>query len=383
MMGDVIRKEKGKGKSGDHGPLPREHYRLMAQLRQAWPPGSFEGSRILAAVSGGSDSMALLELLSLAATGRGPQVRVCYIDHRTRPAGSFETAFVGASARRLGFDFEQATISDPGRGDEDHLRRCRYRLLEGSAEAYGADWIVTGHTRDDQIETVLFRFLRGAGLGGLGGMRTRRGKILRPLLAENREQLREFLRDRRVGWLEDPSNSHMRYTRNRIRSIAIPALERAVGRGALAHLPMVAKRWQRDEAYLDSEARRFAAFAICGQGTGSTVDLAALATLPEALRARVLRIWIVTAGGPDPPTIAQLEQVEAISSAGVSNGTGKKRALSADLPGLTVLRHEGQLLARNAEEAGPDQPASGHGNFTDNGIQGRVKRLRARPAAKP
>ncbi len=363
-MGDAMRKGKG--------PLPRQHYRLVAGLGRAWPGGGREREPVIAAVSGGSDSMALLELLSLWATERGPQVTACYIDHGMRRTASREAAFVAASAARLGFDFETRRISDPGRGDEDHLRRCRYRLLTELAGARGARWIVTGHTRDDQIETILFRFLRGAGLGGLGGIRQRRGPLLRPLLAESREVLRTFLRDRGVGWLEDPSNTDMRYARNRMRHLVVPLLESSFGQGALAHLPAVARRWRCDEEYLDAEARRFAGFALRGHGRGSELDLVAVTGVPEALRARVLRIWIATAGGPDPPTIAQLERVEAIAL----NAPGPA---SVDLPGLTVLRRKG-LLCRAG--AAPEKAAAAHGNSGADRVQRRAAPLRARRAAK-
>lgn len=368
-MGDEMRKGKARG-----WPLPREHYRLLSALRNGLDHGPAAG-HLLVAVSGGSDSMALLELVALAASSGPLKVTACHIDHQVRPDGPRERDFVATGAARLGLAFTSRTVTDPGRGDEDHLRRCRYRLLEEAAEAAGADLIVTGHTRDDQIETVLFRLLRGAGLGGLAGMRQRRGRIVRPLLGESRNSLRRFLRDRGVAWLDDPSNADMRYARNRMRHLVVPALETAFGHGTVDHIPELARRWRLDEDHLEAEARRFAAFVTRGHGPAAELDLAALAGIPEALRARVLRNWVGSVGGPDPLTIAQLERVEAIASSTAKPG-------SVDLPGLVVLYRDGRLLAASPGAGSKANPAARGINKADR-VQGPVKRGPGKRAAKP
>src|SRR5205085_7229085 len=158
-----------------------------------------------------------------------------------------------------GAAFHSASI-DPANGDEDTLRRGRHLELEKIARAAGCRFVLLGHTQGDQIETIVFRFLRGAGLGGLAGMREIRGPFVRPLLSARREDLRAVLVARGVAWAEDPSNSSDRYARGRLRSQVLPALESAFGRGALDHLLDVAPRWRADEEFLETEAERLIAF---------------------------------------------------------------------------------------------------------------------------
>jgi tRNA(Ile)-lysidine synthase len=280
--------------------------------------------------------MALLELLALASAQCNCRVTAAYVDHGLRPEARDEAAFVGRRARQLGLEFKSLTIDDPGRGDEDHLRNCRYRLLEQVRIEANAEWIATAHTRDDQTETIIFRLLRGAGLGGLAGIPSRRGHIVRPILGAGREELEGFLRDRAVTWVEDPSNRDQRYARNRIRHEIIPAIKKAFGSGGLDHLPDVALRWRIDEDFLTAETRRHAAFALRQGKKGLELDLGALAKAPAALQPRILRYWLAGAGGPDPPSIAQLQSLEKLLD--------RPRQLSGvDLPGARVVVKNGRL----------------------------------------
>lgn len=298
------------------------------------------GDAMVAAVSGGSDSMALLELLALA-IGRGQlslEVTVAYVDHRLRSQAHEERRAVAEAASGHQLDFVGLRIDDLAASDEATLRAERYRVLEGLADRLGATAIATGHTRDDQIETVLFRFLRGAGRRGLGGMRVRRDRILRPLLGASRAQLRALLRSRATTWLEDASNTDPRYARNRLRLGVIPAIDSEFGEDALAHIPDFAARWAVEDDYLENEAKRFAAYVVSGGGREATVNLMALAEVPAAIQTRILRAWLREVSGGSEPSMAKLASLEGL----VLSSEGSR---SAQIAGTHITREYSRLSA--------------------------------------
>ena len=118
-----------------------------------------------------------------------------------------------------------ARVRREGGGLEQAARRERYRFLRRIRAETGAAAVAVAHTRDDQAETLLMRLLRGAGATGLGGMRPRSGRLLRPLLEVAREEVLSHLRDRGLEWKEDPSNEDLRHLRNRVRHELLPSLE--------------------------------------------------------------------------------------------------------------------------------------------------------------
>jgi tRNA(Ile)-lysidine synthase len=264
---------------------------------------------VLLGVSGGSDSMALLELAALAAPAHGLVLHVACVDHGLRPEAAAEARLVEAAASSRGAVFHAVAVAPEG-DDEDSLRRVRHAALEEVRARVGARFVLLGHTADDQIETIVFRFLRGAGLGGLAGMRDRRGTLLRPLLDLRRAELRLMLAERGVAWAEDPTNSSARYARGRLRTSVVPAIEGAFGRGALDHLLDVAPRWRADEDYLERETERLLAYASRRGSRGVDLDLEALSTAHTALKARALRRWITDSSGRGPSSrdVAEVER---------------------------------------------------------------------------
>ncbi len=190
---------------------------------------------VLAAVSGGGDSVALLRgLAALKLPGEGRLI-AAHVNHKLRGADSdADQAFVQQLCRQLGLVCEIATATvDPGagrrgQGIEATARRARYAVLEGIAGRVGARFVVTAHTADDQAETILHRVLRGTGIRGLSGMsRSRRlgpATLLRPLLGTARAELAAYLRDLQQPFRTDASNRDVRFTRNRIRKELLPLL---------------------------------------------------------------------------------------------------------------------------------------------------------------
>jgi tRNA(Ile)-lysidine synthase len=186
---------------------------------------------VLAAASGGADSMALLSILHRLSRDLGFSLAVGHFNHQIRASAQKDLEAVRDFAESLGLPFHSGTedvrsIAE-ATGDtlEEAARKARYRFLHGIAEETRADHIATGHTRDDQVETVLMRILRGTGIRGLAGIPVRRGKVVRPLLGLAREQTVAYCRASGVPFVEDATNTDLRFPRNRIRHTLLPLLE--------------------------------------------------------------------------------------------------------------------------------------------------------------
>lgn len=199
---------------------------------------------VVLAVSGGIDSMVLLD----AAAETLPHVRmvVATFDHATGRAAARASAFVVERAAALGVEWVRARARSAATS-EAALREARWTFLRRVA-ARGRT-IVTAHTRDDQVETVLMRTMRGAGARGLAGLYARTS-ILRPLLGFARTEISDYAEARKLEWIEDPSNASSRYLRNRLRHILLPAL-RAVRPTVDAELLLVADRAAQWRAEVD------------------------------------------------------------------------------------------------------------------------------------
>jgi tRNA(Ile)-lysidine synthase len=185
------------------------------------PPGP-----VVVAVSGGTDSVALLLLLSELAPKLGLDLHVAHFDHRLRPkAAAKDAQFVADLAQARGATIRIGRADAPPKSEDD-AREQRYAFLRRAARDVGATLIATGHTRDDQAETVLLHLTRGSGIAGLAGMRPRRDDIVRPLLAIGRAETLAVCKDAKIEPREDRSNADPKYARNRIRHKVLPELER-------------------------------------------------------------------------------------------------------------------------------------------------------------
>ena len=209
-----------------------------------------DGERFVLAVSGGVDSMVLLDAAADVASER---ISVGTFDHATGAAASEAARLVVARCADLGIDCRQGVASVAAR-TEAELRRARWRFLNDLSARVGGP-VATAHTADDQIETVLMRTMRNAGARGLAGLATD-GPVLRPLLGVRRVEIVEYARARGLAWVEDPSNTSLRFFRNRVRHELLPAL-RSVAPAIDAYLLAVGMRaaaWRRDmEAVIDEE----------------------------------------------------------------------------------------------------------------------------------
>ncbi len=190
------------------------------------------GGRIVAAVSGGPDSVALLYILHEIAGELPLTLSAAFFDHGIRPAAARERRLVEKHCRSLqiplvaGAGDVPAEARGRGTGLEEAARIARYRFLEETAKRWRADAVALGHTRDDQVETVLHRIIRGTGWRGITGIPPRRGIFIRPLLGCSRDELRTYLRGRGLRYAIDSSNRDNKLLRNRIRNRLLPYLRR-------------------------------------------------------------------------------------------------------------------------------------------------------------
>jgi len=204
---------------------------LAATVRQTIARHSMvaPGMRVLVAVSGGPDSLALLHVLLGLQGELGINLVAAHFDHGFRKDSASEVEFVRRVAEEWAVPFMAGAADVPrmlrgARGPQDAARSARYAFLTRSADTVGAARIAVGHTADDQAETLLLHLVRGAGAGGLAGMAAVRGRLIRPLIEAWRVEVERHCQAHGLKPLRDPSNSDRRYLRNRIRSELFPQL---------------------------------------------------------------------------------------------------------------------------------------------------------------
>lgn len=274
---------------------------LVAELlpKTTFPPA---GTRLTCAVSGGSDSLALLALAKAA----GCDVRVVHVDHGIRGPGTAETELVGKLASMLGTEFSTVTLSvQPGPNLEARARAARFASLPAD--------VATGHTMDDQAETVLGNLLRGAGTDGLAGMRS---GPLHPLLGVRRFETTALCQALGWPWFEDPTNRDRRFLRNRIRHELLPLCCELARRDVVPVLARQAELLAEESDVLD---------AVSAQCVPDPTDARTVAMAPLPAARRAVRRWIRSArpssggrhdaraggqaDGHHPPSLAEVDRV--------------------------------------------------------------------------
>jgi tRNA(Ile)-lysidine synthase len=277
--------------------------RLLAALGAFNPSGGSLG----VACSGGADSVALL----LAAHRRWPgQVMALHVNHGLQTAAADFERFVGDLCTLLGVPLGLGSVvaaHRPGESPEDAARQARYRALADMAQTHGLSHVLLAQHADDQAETVLLALSRGAGVSGLAGMPVemdRHGvRFVRPWLSQRGADLRSWLQGQGQTWCEDPSNLDVRYTRNRLRHMALPGLD-AQFPGFVACVARSAAHCAQADGLLDELAQMDLA------QTGMPPAIAGLQALSDARLANALRHWLRTEAGSAPST-AQLHELIA------------------------------------------------------------------------
>ncbi len=259
--------------------------RVVAALKRHGVPA--EKRRIGVAVSGGADSVFLLHALSEL----GLAAAILHVNHRLRgPESDADEAFVRDLARR--FELPIHVVQSPvAVGNiEQEARRARYEFFATQIAAGNCDAIATGHTLDDQAETVLYRFIRGAGTAGLSGILPVTGSgIVRPLLDLRREEIRAWLTQREIAWREDSSNANPDFLRNRIRLRYLPELAAGLN-PALPEVLASTASWARaEEEYWSAELDRLAPLYLQRRPKTVLIDTKPFLELPTAMQRRLLR----------------------------------------------------------------------------------------------
>ncbi len=254
-----------------------------SRLEQAWPLERWQDVSVVVAVSGGADSVGLLTALARRKTAGSGRLWVAHFNHALRGSESdADERFVCELADRLGLACRlgQAETGELGRPGADGLeaaaRDARYRFLQATAGAVGARYVVTAHTADDQVETVLQRIFRGTGLAGLAGMRRARplgpaATLIRPLLELSRQEIRAYLRLIGQDWREDSSNARTGATRNWLRHELLPGLERQFSSGVPAAILRLAGLAGQAQALVERLAGELAERAMSSPGPGQLV----------------------------------------------------------------------------------------------------------------
>ena len=259
------------------------------------------GGRVVVALSGGPDSVALVYLLrELQDGGHVSLAGVAHFNHQLRgPEADADEAFCRSLADELSLPIECGTADvrfaarQQRRSIEDAARTLRYRFLEQAADRLGADRIAIGHSRDDQAETFLLRLLRGSGPRGLAGILPRAGRVIRPLLDLPRAELRAYAASRGLQFRDDATNDDLEIPRNRVRHELLPYLEREFSPGISGILAREAAIARDDEAHLQAAAIDLAALIVLSRseaGEPLELDAAALTSIHPALAARIARL---------------------------------------------------------------------------------------------
>ena len=289
------------------------------------------GDAVAAAVSGGADSVALLEVLARLRERLGIALAVAHLDHRLRGAESEGDArFVEQLAARhhLPFFHQAQDVAAEARRQGANLeataRALRYSFLRELVQSGRVSKVATGHTADDQAETVLARMVRGAGTRGLAGIYPLvDGWLVRPLLEQRRAELRAWLTEQGLGWREDSSNRDLRLTRNRLRGAVLPLLEQFNPR-LVEQLAATAEIARDEEDYWNRRvsellvATGIAARPAHAPRTILKLDLARFVQLHRAEQRRLLRAALAQAGCTGAIDIAQVESLRRLATSGTS-----------------------------------------------------------------
>jgi tRNA(Ile)-lysidine synthase len=343
------------------------------------------GLRLAVGLSGGADSVALLRALAERSGELGLVLHAAHLHHGLRGAeADADLDFARNLTAQLGVPFHEARVdiaaearADSASGKaaesiEEAARRVRYGWFRQLMAAGEVDAVATAHTRDDQAETVLGKFLRGAWTEGLSGIHPvvefPEGRILRPLLAASRVEVEAYLRSLGQSWREDSTNLHLTYTRNRIRHELLPLLE-TWNPQMREHLAQMAELARDEEAWWQAELARLTPQLIMpgrpvrGGGRaaseGLALDIVRLAALAPALQRRLLRTAAGQLGAaPD------FAATEALRTLALNGRAGQKCELAQ---GLRAERTHRELrlevesivtVGEGAKEAVPAYPVS-------------------------
>ena len=297
------------------------------------------GSKLLCAVSGGADSMCMLNLLYNNRDRLGIDIAVGHFEHGIRGDESLRDAdFVEDYCRELGIEYlighgdvlKYASVHSLG--TEEAARLLRYRFLESAALEFGCDYIATAHNADDNAETVIFNLCRGGGIPGLSGIPVKRDNIIRPMLPFTRAEIEEFISSNRIPYVDDSTNSKDDYSRNVIRHRVMPVLKE-INPALSLNVFRSSTILRDDEDYLNSQAERF----IEKFYDGSSVPVKELGELHRAVSSRVVRKLVIgSLSYEHVDLVLQLCNIDGLAF--------------ADIPGVRIRKEQGRVYFTEVPE---------------------------------
>ena len=253
-----------------------------------------EGELVLVAVSGGPDSMCLLDVLHRCRSEFGMSLLVVHLNHHMREQAPEDARMVRDYARSKGIETRVGhadvleLAKETGKGVEEAGRDARYRFFRSLRKKTGASKIALGHNLNDQAETVLMRLLRGSGTRGLSGIPPVNGSVVRPLIEVPRGLIEAYCEENGIPVMTDVYNLDLNYTRNRIRYETLPELARTYNPSLVDTLGDVARALKLDSDFLDELAAKAFQEHTCRRGRVTAVNINGLRQLNAAIGSRVI-----------------------------------------------------------------------------------------------
>lgn len=285
---------------------------------------------VLVAVSGGIDSITLLHLLHLAHAGREITIHVAHVDHALREESANDAAFVEHLARATGVPFHSSRVDVRGYADEHGCgleaaaRNLRYAFLADTAKRIGAAVVLTGHTADDVVETVLMHLARGGSVRALAGIPRERPidanvRVIRPLLDISRAEIESYARENGLKWVDDASNLDTVHLRNRVRHELLPAMRSVLGPGISTNILRFAGMMEELATLVESMAGILQERLITRHVNACQLDLDVLSTQPRVVVDHYLQQEL-RLGHVDRGRLFSLVDAEVGTSASLSGG---------------------------------------------------------------
>lgn len=308
----------------------------------AYPLDLKKTTRLIVAVSGGADSVALLHHLHQQGFGR---ITVAHLDHQLRKSSATEAKMVGRMAKQLGYAFElrKCSIGSLAKKRKENLeavgRDERYRFFRELKKTSKAKYIVTAHHADDQLETVLFNIVRGCGLDGLAGMQVLDGDLWRPFLKVSKEDLLQYCQHHRLPFVHDESNDDLQISRNILRKKVIPQLKK-MNPQLLQTMDLNTQLWAKTRDYFFERAEDF---LLAARQKPHRYDLKAFLSLPSYEQQITLRtLFEQIHGHKKNLQQSHLEQLLKVLRAPVS---GKKKEFGR---GKVLVRQKSFFVIQNS-----------------------------------
>jgi tRNA(Ile)-lysidine synthase len=341
--------------------MPSPHS-FEQRLAEAWPATLWQDVGVLLAVSGGADSVALLRAMRVLKTGGAGRLAAAHFNHRLRGVESdSDQQFVVSLCKTRGLDcvVSEARAADLlacGDGLEAAARQARYDFLQRTAETLGARYVVTAHTADDQVETILHHVVRGTGLCGLAGMQPARMlgpavTLVRPMLRMGRDLVLGYLASLDQPYREDQTNRDLRHTRNRIRHELLPLLKRDYSATVAESLLRLGSLASDATRVVDALVGQLLERAVRETGASYvTLDCGELAGQDRHLvRELLIAVWRRQAW---PLQAMGYTQWDALAGLALAPQTPNSQGSKQVFPGaITAERRGGQLVLASSEDA--------------------------------